>query len=268
MNAKPPNSSYAYFRNEHQGLIYTPALVIHETPLPTFDITINGEAVKEMPLWGTNLPPEVIQGLNVTAQIETIAFPPFAEISIQLRSVDGDIHFETQPEPSTTPEPYRIKLPRDELLRFNGKDVDFSYLISVAGGQRVVGDTRRVHIRFPLQHSLPVIEGVTESGLIVANYPNGLVVDLSAVKHLQTFNDISCVWNVVIEDEKGLVLLYCMKLVVASTEKAYRFRIPAEAYTGYPPEAYATCGVDTNLFPRGASNWSWGFGGNAYIVLR
>lgn len=261
------NSLILSNHNAMEGLIYSPSALNRKSTFPALSLFLHDEEIKDVPPWGTRIPPEVISYLNISAIIQTADLPPNTQISIHLRAVDGSIEYKTAPAPVSKPEPFRFVIPRTELVRFIGKTLTCAYRIKVGEQSEIVGSERTVQIRHPLAYSPPVIEGVTEEGLIVANYPNGLNVDLAPIANIEPLNKIHCFWNVLIREGNQFISIYDWHITVAATDQPYRFRVPVEAYTGHPPQAFAGCGVETNLFPVGTSIYGWGFGGNSNIIM-
>ncbi|MGE8149547.1 hypothetical protein ACQKP7_30940 [Pseudomonas frederiksbergensis] len=238
-----------------------------EHPLPEPELFIQLERIREVPLWGTNLAADMINNFNISAHVDTTYLPAFRKISVHVQSVDGTLHYSSPVEDIAPPLNYVKIIPREELLRFVGKEVDFSYSIGIGDEAAVRSKKRRVHVRLPLISKFPTIEGVVDNTLIAADYPDGLDVTLQPVGNIQTYQDINCFWHVMIREEDKYISIYRWQTFVRSHEKGYHFRIPAEAYTGYPPDAIHGCGVSTNMFPWGFSNFGWGFGGNDRIKV-
>lgn len=227
------------------------------------------EAILDVPPWGTYLPAEnIYSDAYIAMQIETADLPAGARVSVQWRATDGSsYHISTEPIAISWPEVLHIVIPNEKLHSFEGRQVSVTYTVHLDDGSITYLPPRSVNVTKRLVYSPPVIEGVTEEGLDVSAYPNGLKVNLAAIGNGQPYQKINCSWGIYRVIDGWLVSLYDLQQAIEyGSGINYEYSIPSEAYTGFPEDAFCMCLCSLRLVPY-PSIFGWGLGGSAFSLI-
>lgn len=220
--------------------------------------------------WGINIPLEVTTYPSlVNVQVNIRGFTPFTQISVQWQTEDHSIVFRSAPVPISWPAPYqRITIPHDQLARFENKTVQVSYYLHQMDDLPVESEATAVHVNARIIAARPIVEGVTNSQLKVADYPNGVRVTVNAIEHIKSYSKLTSEWSTYRAVGNTIIHLYSQAQIVPATPGMnYQFQFPPEAYTGYPEDARSVCASNVILVPEGQPFPQFGIGGLDFKLI-
>ncbi|MGP0014690.1 hypothetical protein [Pseudomonas sp.] len=220
--------------------------------------------------WGINIPLEVTTvSALVNVQVSIHGFPPGTRISTQWQTADHGIVFKSDPVPISWPSPYqRIPIPHDQLVRFENQTVRVSYYLHQMDDLPVESEVTTVNVNPMVIGSFPIVEGLINAQLKVADYPNGIDVTVNAIEHIKSYGRVNSWWNTYRVVENKWILLYIQEQIVRAVPGMnYQFQYSPVAYTGYPDDAWATCGTKVFLTPEGQPFPEFGIGGLDFKLI-
>jgi len=207
--------------------------------------------------------------IRVYVHIPTADLPEAATASIKVRALDGSAGFASESLPISPPELMIIEVPQEHLKLFAGKELAIRYFVELHNEEPVGSDELFAKVTSPLVYTPPIVEGLIDSKLKVSDYPNGLDVDEAIIENLEYPSVVRCLWVVSIRLDNGeVVSLYdLLQSVPAAPGSPYRFRIPAQAYTGFPAEAECRCTVSVDFAPHDPEAQTYGVGGYEFRFI-
>jgi hypothetical protein len=207
--------------------------------------------------------------LRVYVHIPTAELPKAATVSIKVQPRDGSAGFASERLPISPPETMIIEVPRKQLNLFAGKQLAIRYFVNLPDEEPVGSEELFAKVTSPLVFTPPVVEGLIDSKLKVSDYPNGLDVDEAIIGNLEYPSIVQCVWKVsIILGPGNEIPLYDLaQSTPAAPGLPYRFRIPVEAYTGFPAEATCTCKVIIFFAPHDPEFRDFGVGGYDFRLI-
>ncbi|NWD77100.1 hypothetical protein HX890_23555 [Pseudomonas gingeri] len=241
-----------------------------EKPRIFWNFLINEYEFIEVRPWGINIPLEVTTYSSlVNVQVNIHGFPPTTQISTQWQTADHRIVFKSAPVPITWPAPHqRIAIPHDQLARFENQTVQVSYYLHQMDDLPVESEATVVNINAMLLGTFPIIEGVTNSQLKVADYPNGVPVTVDTIEHIKSYSKVVNQWSTYRVVGSEIIYLYFQSQTRQATPgMPYQFQFPPEAYTGYPEGARSICNTDITLVPEGQAFPAFGIGGLDFKLI-
>ncbi|WP_434570594.1 hypothetical protein [Pseudomonas sp. Z3-8] len=207
--------------------------------------------------------------IHVYVHIPTADLPEAATVSIKVRALDGSVGFASESLPINPPETIIIEVPQNQLKLFAGKELALRYFIELPDGEPVGSEELFARVTSPIAYTPPVVEGLNNSTIKASDYPNGLNVDEAVIENLEYPSVVLCLWVVSIRLESGEVITLYSQLqsVPASPDSPYQFRIPVQAYTGYPAEAIGRCTVAVDFAPHDPEAQTYGVGGHEFSFI-
>lgn len=220
-------------------------------------------------LHGVIIPVELASShIRVYVHVQTDGLPDTTQVSIKLQALDGSVNFTSKPVSIVAPEILRIEIPQVELIRFSGKEVAIIYVAELADEEPVDSPKLFVRVTLPIVSTYPVVEGLIDSHIKVSDYPSGLDVDLAAIENLESHCYVLCTWDVSIMENGQIIGLYnLLQRTQATPGSAYRFRIPVEAYWGWPANAICTCNAAVDFAPYDPDLQTYGIGGYRFSFI-
>lgn len=206
--------------------------------------------------------------IRIYVHIQTDGLPDTAHVYIKLKALDGSVDFASTPISIVKPETLHIEVPHVELIRFEGKEVSITYVVELADEEPVDSPKLFVSVTLPIVSTPPVVEGLIDSYIKVSDYPSGLDVDLAAIENLKAPSIVLCTWTVSRTVDGVIIPLYhLIQRVLATPGSAYSFRIPVDAYAGWPADATGTCRAAVDFAPYDPNLQTYGIGGHDFTFI-
>lgn len=183
-------------------------------------------------------------------------------VDVYFKEVEGPAVYKTTRERVSSPDELLFKIPREELRKFEGKKLTISYNVHL-GNDSTASLELPIRVTTRLMYDKPVVEGLENGDIIVGNYPDGLDVELQPIKNIAFPSIVILSWEVMIVVNDIPTGVYSTsQRFDASPEAKYLMRVPKEAYTGWPKEAYGICSGSVDFTPHDPRHPTWGTGGH------
>ena len=223
------------------------------------------------PTYGIVLPIEMADShIPTNVHVPTIGLSATSKIIITLRSTTGTLKYSSPLLDISAPEELIFTLPQAELKRFTDKSVVIQYAIKDL--EKPTKDSALLNIRVTaaLTYTAPVVEGLKNGVLKVADHPEGLNVDGGPIGNLAPPSIVYCIWDVSIYSQDGSVTpIYRLEQTSLPTPgQPYVFRIPAEAYSNptWAPYVTCKCTVGVDFGPHDPQLSTYGTGGHEFSL--
>lgn len=197
---------------------------------------------------------------QISVGVDTADLPVSALVEVLLVAVDGSATYKSPPEGISPPELLMVEIPLTELFQFEGKEIAISYTVNV-DGQSTTSLTLPIRVTRALKYDKPVVEGLENGEIIVADYPDGLSAEIQPIENIAFPSIVTVSWQVLMRVNGIIVGLYELRQRFdAAPGEKYFIRVPKEAYMGWPKEAYGVCGGSVDFAPHDPNLPTYGTG--------
>lgn len=199
---------------------------------------------------------------ELSVGVPTTDLPISSLVDVYFKEVEGPAVYKTTRERVSPPDELLFKIPPSDLKQFEGKKLTISYNVHLDDDSTASLELP-VRVTTRLTYDKPVVEGLENGDIIVGNYPDGLDIELQPIKNIAFPSIVALSWVVMtVIDDVYTILYSTIQRYDASPEAKYVMRVPKEAYTGWPKEAYAICGGSVDFAPHDPNLPTWGTGGH------